>query len=127
MNGLTPLKIFHRPSKYETGPLLVRVFFGFSILSKREKASFGAHSTHLVVPLISIFVFGFEQTVTLISREDFEKMAPKSSLLEQAQPPPPPPPSLQVSSMPRRGGRGKKHEVCSFVHIAAVADQTSVT
>ena len=50
------------------------------------------------------------QTVNLISREDFEKIAPKSQKQDISQPPPPPPPSLKVSSMPNRG-RGRKHEV----------------
>jgi len=53
------------------------------------------------------------QTVNLISREDFEKLAPKSSKQDIAQPPPPPPPSLKVSSMSRRG-RGRKQEVSSL-------------
>lgn len=55
------------------------------------------------------------QTVNLISREDFEKLAPKSSKQDIAQPPPPPPPSLKVSSMSRRG-RGRKHEVSCLLN-----------
>lgn len=50
------------------------------------------------------------KTVNLISREDFEKLTPKSMKQDLPQPPPPPPPSLKVSSMPNRG-RGRKHEV----------------
>lgn len=56
------------------------------------------------------------KTVNLISREDFEKLAPKSSKQDIAQPPPPPPPSLKVSSMSRRG-RGRKHEVPRFYPV----------
>ena len=48
----------------------------------------------------------------MISREDFEKLAPKSTRHEIPQAPPPPPPSLKISAMPNRG-RGRKHEVCS--------------
>jgi len=55
------------------------------------------------------------KTVNLISREDFEKLAPKS-LKQEAQPPPPPPPSLKVSSMARRG-RGRKQEVPRFYPV----------
>ncbi|EFX64864.1 hypothetical protein DAPPUDRAFT_304229 [Daphnia pulex] len=56
------------------------------------------------------------KTVNLISREDFEKIVPKSQKQDIPQPPPPPPPSLKVSSMPNRG-RGRKHEVPRFYPV----------
>ncbi|KAK4019727.1 hypothetical protein OUZ56_001736 [Daphnia magna] len=56
------------------------------------------------------------KTVNLISREDFEKIAPKSQKQDIPQPPPPPPPSLRISSMPNRG-RGRKQEVPRFYPV----------
>lgn len=56
------------------------------------------------------------KTVNLISREDFEKLTPKSTKHEIPQAPPPPPPSLKISAMPNRG-RGRKHEVPRFYPV----------